>query len=52
MREKRKPRKLAEKIESRHGDAVMRNRRIVGLTPTFACSSRTPLWFSTLDGEY
>src|SRR5207244_2094979 len=32
MREKRKLRKLAEKIESQHWDAVMKNRRIAGLT--------------------
>ena len=33
MREKRKLGKLAEKIESQHWDAVMKNRRIAGLTP-------------------
>ncbi len=35
MHEKQKLRKLAEQIESQHWDAVMKNRKIAGLTATF-----------------
>ena len=36
MREQRRLRKLAEKIESQHWNTVMKNRRMAGLNPYFA----------------